>query len=76
MDENLSQVCSIDEGESKSVIVDESSTEKNELECVHEIVNKEKKQIIKQSMRNIWLRIIHLSRSQYILSYSNVVRIS
>ena len=36
------QACSTDEDESKGIIIDESSTEESELECVHKNVNKEK----------------------------------
>ena len=32
----------MDEDESKSIIIDESSTEKVESECVHKNINKEK----------------------------------
>ena len=42
MDENLSQVYSTDEGESESVIFNESSTEKSESESVQKIKNEEK----------------------------------
>ena len=40
--ENLSQVCSTDKEKSKSIIVDEISTEESESECVHKDINKEK----------------------------------
>ena len=36
---NISQVCSTDEGESESVIFNESSTEDNESESVHKSIN-------------------------------------
>ena len=41
------QVCSTDEGESESVIVDKSSTEESESESVHKSINtnKEKDEI-------------------------------
>ena len=42
MDGNLWQVCATEEYESKGIIVDESSTEKSESECVHKNINKEK----------------------------------
>ena len=42
MDETLLQVFSTDEDESKRIIVDESSMEESESECVYKIVNKEK----------------------------------
>ena len=42
MEENLPQFCYTDKEESKSIIVDESSTEESESECFHKIVNKEK----------------------------------
>ena len=42
MDKNLSQDCSTDEDESKSIIVDEISTEEIESECAHKSANKEK----------------------------------
>ena len=42
MEKNLSQVYSTDKEESKSIIVDESSAEESESECVHKSVNKEK----------------------------------
>ena len=38
----LLQVYSMDRNKSKGIIVDESSTEESELECVHINVNKEK----------------------------------
>ena len=38
-DKNLLQVCSKDRKKSESVIVDESSTEKIKLECVHKRIN-------------------------------------
>ena len=40
MDETLSQVCSMDEDKSKSVIIDEVSTEESESKCVHKNMNK------------------------------------
>ena len=42
MGKTLLQVCSSDEDESKSIIVDESSMEESESECVHKNTNKEK----------------------------------
>ena len=42
MDETLSQVCYTDRDVSKGIIVDESSTEERESECVHTNINKEK----------------------------------
>ena len=42
MDKNLSQVCSKDEGESESAIVDESSTEEIKSESVYKIINTNK----------------------------------
>ena len=39
-EETLSQICSTDKDESKGVIVDESSTEEDESECVHKNINK------------------------------------
>ena len=77
-DENLSHVCSADEIESESVIVNESSTEESESESVHKIINtnKERIKLMKQSMRNLPLQIIHLSMSRYILPYPNVVKLS
>ena len=41
-EKKLLQVCSTDGDESKSIIVDESSTEVSEPECVHKNINKEK----------------------------------
>ena len=38
----LSQVCSTDENELKSIISDESSTEESKTECVQRNINKEK----------------------------------
>ena len=79
VDENLSQVCSTDDGEPESVIFDESSTEESESERVHKIINTNEEnymQLMKQSMSNLWLQIIQLSRSQDILTYSIVVKIS
>ena len=40
--ENLSQVCSTDEGKSERVIFDEISMEESQSECVQKIINKEK----------------------------------
>ena len=40
VDDTLSQVCSTDEKESKGIIVDESSTEESESECIHKNINK------------------------------------
>ena len=76
MDEKLSQFCYTDEEKSKSVIVDESSTEDSESECVQKSVNKEKTYITKQSMRDLQLQIIQFSRIRAILTYFNEVRIS
>ena len=42
MDKNSSQVCSTDEDKSKSIIVDEISTEEIKSECVQKSVDKEK----------------------------------
>ena len=42
MNKNLSQVYSTYEYKSKIIIVDESSMEESESECVYKIVNKEK----------------------------------
>ena len=40
VDETLPQVYSIDKDESKSIFVDESSTEESESKCVHKIINR------------------------------------
>ena len=40
VDETLPQVYSTDKDESKSIFVDESSTEESESECVHKSINK------------------------------------
>ena len=42
MDETLSQACSTDKDESKRIIVNESSMEENNSECVHKNTNEEK----------------------------------
>ena len=42
VEETLLQVCSTDKNESKSIIVNESSTEENNSECVHKNTNEEK----------------------------------
>ena len=67
--ETLLQVCFTEKDKSKIIIVDESSTEASESECVHKIANKVKYANKRQSTRNLWLRMIQLSRSQAILSY-------
>ena len=41
-DENLSQVCSMDKGESEIVIVDKSSAGESESESVHKSINTKK----------------------------------
>ena len=42
VDKTLLQLCSTDEDESKSIIVDECSTKEDESECVHKNINKQK----------------------------------
>ena len=42
MEKTLSQVCSTDEDESKGIIVNESSTEESESECVYKKINNER----------------------------------
>ena len=42
VDKTLSQSCSINKDESKSIIVNECSTEEDESECVHRNINKQK----------------------------------
>ena len=52
VDKTLSQIYSMDEDESKGIIVDKCYTGEDESECVHKYINK-KKQKMRQSMRNI-----------------------
>ena len=52
-----SHVCSMDEDESKGIIVDECYTEEDESEFVHKNINKKKTQIMRQSMRNLQLQM-------------------
>ena len=42
VDKNLFHICSTDEDESKGIIVDKCPTEDNELEYVHNNINKQK----------------------------------
>ena len=72
VDENSLQVCSTDTDESKMTIADESYTEESKSECVHKNTKKKKTQITRHSIRNPQLRTIQLSRSQDILTYSNM----
>ena len=76
MHETLLQLCSTDKDKSGSIIVGESSTEESKSEYVHKSVNKEKMQIMMQSMSNFRFRMIQLSRIRTILTYSNVKIIS
>ena len=63
-EENLLQVCSTDEDESRIIIVNESSMEDKKSEIFHKSI----------SVRILWLHIIKFYRSWAILTYSSVVR--
>ena len=76
VEETLSQVCSTDKDKSKGIIVDERSMDEGESECVHKNTNKEKSQRMRQSMSNLQLHMIQLSKSRAIWTYLNVERIS
>ena len=55
-DEQLLQVCNTNESTLEIFIVDESSMEESKLESVNKSINKnkEKIQLMKQIMRNLW----------------------
>ena len=76
LEKTVSQFCSTDKDKSKGIIINESSTEESESECVHKNTNHEKTHRMRQSMRILQLRMIQLSSYRYILTYLNVVRIS
>ena len=66
----------MDENESKSITVDEISTEEIESECVHKTQTIKKTQILRQNRKKLQLRMIQLSRSRENLTYLNMEGIS
>ena len=64
MDETLSQFCFTDEDESKGILVNETSTEESEPECVHKYNIGLKYAKNRHSMRNLQLPMIQLSKNE------------
>ena len=77
-EKNLSQVFSMDDSNSESVIIYESSTEESKSELFTILSAQISKKILlkKQRMRNLWLQIIQSLLSRYIINYSSVVNTS